>query len=361
MTEHQGDAGPEPTPEWIRQGPQTIEAPPAAAAPKRRRGRRLWPALILIVLVAAAVASAPYWTSLLPWAAPPEPNQAAAALERIDQRLSDLTERETALEQRLSGIEHQLAGAAASGAAPEQAAALRQLADRLSALEQRAPSSSSADAAPLADLTDTTSKLTAGLADLGARLDKLEARNAEAAGSRSDASLLLALGQLRGALDSGRPYAGELATVKILAQARPELAPPLAALAANATSGIASLPALAQRFTQEVAPALLRAPAPPESEGIADRVMARLRSLVVIHRIGDKADPVESAVERAEAALERNDLASAIAALEPLPPRDAALAEDWLAAARQRVAGSQALDRLDAGIGEKLTAPAAAQ
>lgn len=358
MTEHQGDAGPEPAPEWIRQGPQTIEAPPAATAPKRRRGTRLWTALILIVLVVAAVASAPYWTSLLPWAAPGEPNQTTAALERIDQRLGDLTERETALEQRLSGIEHQLASQASSDAAQEQAAALRQLADRLSALEQRAPPSP--DTAPLADLTDTTSKLNAGLAELGARLDKLEAHNAETSGSPGDAALLLALGQLRGALDSGRPYAGELATVKILAQSRPELAPPLAALAGNATSGVASLPALTQRFTQEVAPALLRAPAPPESEGIADRVMARLRSLVVIHRIGDKADPVESAVERAEAALERNDLASAIAALEPLPPRDAALAEDWLAAARQRVAASQALDRLDAGIGDKLTAPAAA-
>ncbi|MGO8920392.1 MAG: COG4223 family protein [Stellaceae bacterium] len=355
MTEQQNDAGPEQAPDWIRQGPQTIDAAPAAAAPKRRRARWLWPALLLTVVVAAAIASASYWTSLLPWAAPGE--RIDAALGQIDQRLAELAQRQAALEQRLAGIEQRIAGAASAGTQQEQAAALRHLADRLAALEQRAPDG--ADPTQLTALADSAGKLAAGLAELGARIDALEAHGAETTGSRDDAALLLALGQLRNALESGRPFAAELATVRTLTQSRPELREAVDALSGAAATGVASLGALTQRFTQEVAPALLRAPTPPESEGITDRVLARLRSLVVIHRIGDARDPVESAVEHAEAALSSNDLAGAVAALAALPATEAAPAQGWLAASRQRLAASETLDRLDSRASARVTTPAA--
>jgi hypothetical protein len=349
MSEQQGNAGLERAPDRIRPAPPLIDA--TAAAPKRRRW--LWPALLLVI-VAAALAGAPYWAGLLPWAAPDDRTE--AALGQVERGLADLAQRQAALQQRLSGIEERLAGTASSRAQQEEAAALRQLADRVALLEQRAPQG--AEPGQLAALADAASTLNAGMAELRARLEKLEARIGEAEGSPAGAALLLALGQLRGALDSGRPFAAELATVKRLAQARPELGPAIDALSGAAASGIASLGALTQRFTQEVAPALLRAPPPPESEGIGERIMARLRSLVVIHRIGDTHDPVESAVERAEAALNGNDLAGAVAAIEALPAPEAAPVEPWLTAARQRLAAAQALDRLDAAIGARLAGAA---
>ncbi|HXY98899.1 MAG TPA: mitofilin family membrane protein [Stellaceae bacterium] len=355
MSEQHGDAGPERAPDRIPQAPPPIDAR-AKAPPQRRRERRLWPALLLLAVVAAgAIASAPYWAALLPWAAPDD--RAEAALGQVERELADMAQRQAALTQRLAGVEERLAGAPASGSQQETAAALRQLADRLTLLEQRPPPAG--DPAQLAALGETASTLAAGMTELRARLDKLEARVGEAEGSPKGAALLLALGQLRGALDSGRPFAAELARVKALARDRPELAQPIDALAGAAATGVASLGTLMQRFTQEVAPALLRAPPPPESDDIGDRIMARLRSLVVIHRIGDARDPVESAVERAEAALAGNDLAGAVAALEALPAREAAPAQGWLAAAHQRLAAAEAAGRLDAGISARLAGGAA--
>lgn len=354
MSEQHGDAGSERTPDRIRQAPPLIDATASAASPKRRRWQRFWPALLLLVVMAVAIAGAPYWTGLLPWAAPEDRRE--AALGQVERGLADLAQRQAALTQRLAGIDERLAGAASSGAEREQAAALRQLADRIDALEQRAPQA--AESAQLAALADALRTLSAGMAELRARLEKLEARASEAEGSPAGTALLLALGQLRAALDGGRPFAAELARVRTLAQTRPELGPAIDALAGRAATGVASLGALTQRFTQETAPALRRAPPAPEGEGITDRIMARLRSLVVIHRIGDARDPVESAVERVEAALEVNDLAGAVAALEALPARDAAPAQGWLAASRQRLAAAEALDRLEAGISARLAGAA---
>lgn len=353
MSEQHDTAGPEHAPEWTEEAPPAIEAPPARGRSQRRW---LWPALILVVVVIAAVAGAAYWLPLLPQAAPD--HHIDDALAQIDQRLGDVTQHQAALEQRLAGIEQRL-DAAPPEAQQEQAAALHQLADRLAALEQR--SAQAGDPAALAALNDSLQKLAGDVSQLGARVGKLEARGAEAADRSGEEALLLAVGQLRRAIDSGRPFAAEIATVRKLAQARPELDKPLDALAADAATGIPSLSALTQRFTQDVAPALLRAPKPPESEGITDRIMARLRSLVVIHRIGDTHDPIETAVERGGAALQANDLAGAVKALEGLPAPDGTIAQDWLATAKKRLAAGETLDRIDGAIGTRLAAPATAE
>ena len=98
---------------------------------------------------------------------------------------------------------------------------------------------------------------------------------------------------------------------------------------------------------------------PSASDDLGERVLARLRSLVVIHRIGDRNDPLETAVEHAEGALSHNDLAGAVTALEALPPGSAAPADKWLGAARQHLAAADALDRLAAAATAQLAQPAA--
>jgi hypothetical protein len=353
MSEENDGGSAEPTPEWIRQGPQTVEPPPA----KRRRLPLFWPLLILAAALAALIVAAPYWVGLLPWAG--QGNQTTAALASVDQRLGELAQRQAALDQRLGALEQRPPDTTAAAAQQEQAAALRQLADRITAVEQRP--AASGDAAGLAPIAESLAKLSQNVAELGARLDKLEARGNAAESDRGGEALLLAVGQLRGALDAGRPFGAELAAVRALAQNRPELREPLDALAPSAASGIPGTAALAQRFTEEVAPALLRVAAPPESDSLRDRILAKLRALVVVHRIGDAGDAVESAVEHAEAALGHNDLAGAASALEALPPHAAAPAEAWLAAAHRRLAATGALDRLTAAVTQRLAPPAAAR
>jgi hypothetical protein len=355
MTEQQdGAGGAEPAPEWIRQGPQAAETEPARA--RRRRLPLFWPLLILAAALAGGIVAAPYWVGLLPWAASGN-DQSAAALAGIDHRLGEITQQQTALGERLARLEQHPADGGAA-AEQEQAAALRQLADRVSALEQR-PAAAAADATQLAPMSDAVKKLTDTVTDLGARIDKLEARRAAAAESRSGEALLLALGQLRAALDAGRPFGAELAAVRALAQNQPKLEATLGSLDGAANTGIPGTAALAQRFTQAVAPALLRIAAPAKSDGLGDRILARLRSLVVVHRIGNANDPIESAVEKAEAALGHNDLADAVEALAALPPHAQAPAADWLAAARQRLAAAGTLDRIAATVTADLAPPAA--
>ncbi len=359
MTEQQhGADGSEPTPDWIRQGPQTIEETPAPT--KRRRLPLFWPLLILAAALAALIVGAPYWVTYLPWTTTNDAT--AAALAGIDQRLGALEQRQAALDHRLAALEQRPAdaiGAADAAAQQAQAATLRQLADRVAALEQHPPSAG--DASQLAPLAASVGQLTQDTAALGARRDKREAHGIAAADSRGDEALLLAVGQLRAALDAGRPFGAELAAVRTLAQSRPELGDRLDALAGAAATGIPGTAALAQRFTEAVAPALLRVAGPPASDSIRDRILAKLRSLVVVHRIGDAGDPIESAVERAQAALARNDLAGAVKALEDLPAHAAAPAQEWLAAAQRRLAAVGTLDRLAAAVTARLAPPAAAE
>jgi len=136
-------------------------------------------------------------------------------------------------------------------------------------------------------------------------------------------------------------------------------------LESAAAKGIPDKLALARRFEQEVAPAMLRAAArQPREDSWTERVWSGLRSLVVIRRVdgtgANADDPTEAAVAQAEKALAANDLAGAVKAVEAVNGRATGPAQSaaapWLAAARERVAAETAL----ATISQQLTARLAA-
>jgi hypothetical protein len=336
--------------------PKPIELPPideAEAATKKpireRGGSTAWLALIL-VLVVALIGSSPYWApglaALLPWG----PRNANEAFEQLDQRQGEIARRQVTIDQHLTKIEDQLRGLTAT------AGAVKDLDQRVAALEQQPRGE---DPQRLSALQQEMQKLAAAHEVTGERVAKMEQRRNAAAGERGAEALLLALGQLRSQVQGSQPFAAELGAVVALGRNRPEVRDNLAPLTASAATGIPSVSTLSQRFDHDVAPALMRSAA-PESDGWGAQIMNRLRSLVVVRRVGSGAgadDPVEGGVAHAETALAAGDLAAAVKAVEALPTAKAPPAQSWLADARRRLAAEQGLARLT----DQLTAQLAAE
>jgi uroporphyrinogen-III synthase len=72
--------------------------------------------------------------------------------------------------------------------------------------------------------------------------------------------------------------------------------------------------------------------------------------LVTVRPVGDdvRGDTAEARVARAEAALDKGDLAAAVAELDQLEGRPAEAAADWLSRAKARLGADQAVAGLRA-------------
>jgi hypothetical protein len=362
MSERPEESGTKPEPTIIDVVPD--EAPAYTRASLAARIIVWLPLAVAVVLLAAAPFWAPPLAQLLPWASTKSADSAAAAgLDRLDQRLGALAERQAALEQQVARLATRPADAATASTQQEQAAAMRLLADRLTQLEQRPGAPAPVDnSRELAALVNEQRQLSDRIGALETRAAAPVAAAVPAA-ERTDQALLLALGRVREALAAQRPFADELVTLQRLGHGRSEVSEAMPALAAAAPKGVPAVAVLARRFTQEVAPAAMRAAALPESDSWSDRLLGKLGALVSVRRVGDNAitsgDPVEAALARAEAALADNDLAAAVAAVESLPERALPPAQAWLGEARARLAAMQAVTRLDDDLARRLAGDAA--
>jgi hypothetical protein len=362
--------------------PAPTEIAPAAAASPPRRSRAGVIVAVAVLIVAGLGGAALYWEPALTTLISSTPRGAGSApgsrREEIDQKFAALTRQQEALQQQLARLEGEMKTLGARpGQEPQQAATVTALEQRLgefavheAEFEQRVDRYQNQASASFGALRDEVDKLAALQDELGrlaatqkeitARLAKAEARETAAPGERIDQALLLALAPLRAQLQTARPFAAELAALETLARTRPEVQAALQPLDDAAAKGIPDTLTLSRRFQQEVAPAMLRVAASPPAEDWSDRFWARLRSLVVIRRVGadgmSSGDPIEAAVAHAEAALAGNDLAGAVAALAGVPERVMAPAQAWLADARQRLAAERAV----AALAEQLTARLAA-
>ena len=325
------EASPEPSAET----PLPTTEPPRGE-PRPRRARRVFARLGLglsaaIILVLAVIGTEPYWQSalapLLTWGPTATP---APAPEKSDAQAA-LTARLDALERRVQ--------------------ALPSLDNRLSALEQR----------PIPDTQASLAPLQSQLQQLSARLDQL-VKDQAARGDSAQRVLLVALAGLGNAMSSSRPFSAELASVEALGRGRPDWAQSLHPLEDTAKTGLPSTAVLAERLSDEVAPAILRADATPASasSGIGQAVLAKLRALVVIRRTDGAGGgtPAQQAVATADSALQKGDLAGAVAALKPLTGPAAEAAAPWLAEAQQRLAAEQIVARLSQQVSAELAAGA---
>jgi hypothetical protein len=339
-------------------GAGSAAEPKPPAAPRYRR--IAIGVAVAVLLVGAVVASAPFWAPLLPWSPAP------ARLDATPAGRIAAPAPAPAPPQQENQPRSQPEAAAAD-------TALQQLDRRVGALE----ASPAAPASDIADIRREVARLAGSATDLDARVAAIDkAQSAQSAVDATDMALVLALLQIRGALDLGRPFAAEYEALAALARTRPEVAAAAAPLAEPAKTGLASRAVLANRL-RELAGAIASAKAPenPPAQAPAnptgaapdwaDRALMRLRGLVTIRRIdgagqgqpGGGPDPV---VNAAELALAGGDLEGALGALDRLTGAPAETARPWLRMAKERALVEAALNRIEVLLVARLGAPASA-
>ena len=286
------------------------------------------------------------------------------------------------LEQRLAAAEDSIAGEA--GTRHEQLAGLRQelsdLAARLHGIEQTIAAVSvsgdgdSASAGALFDLGNNLESLDNAGAERSRRIDALVADVAalrealenlavavpdSGAQDGTGAAIIVVLGQLRDAVDSGGPFTGELEAVAALETRDSQVLAALDVLAGHAETGIPTHDELEDTLGDALASAL-DADKVAAAAGWVDKTLARLESLVTVKRIdGDSAGTDIAAVAlRIEAKVAAGDLDAALRELDSLPAAATEAMQDWAGGARARTEALAALEHLHRWSIARVTAAA---
>ena len=314
-----------------------------------------------------------------PATSPPATPQPGPAAE-LPAAIAALPERVGALQQQVEKLAAQPpATSPPAPAATELPAAFAALPERLAAIDQKLQelAANPAGQAALDKLQQEGASLRrdlaaaqSELAALKAVAEKLPALDQAIAGLRRQADerggLLLAIGQLATALEQPRPFAPQLAVLRRLAAGQPavaaSLAPSLDALAPSAEHGIATLAELKERFPAMATAVVARTNGSPDQGSLGARLLGRVEGLVTVRPVGGEVagDDPPARLARAEAKLDRGDLAGAVAEVGAITGAAAAPAADWLAAARARLAAQQAIQQLQAAAVAVPAAPPAA-
>jgi hypothetical protein len=296
--------------------------------------------MLMVVLVAAGLAVATHRGAF-------RGNAALLPQDRI-----------TNLENRVN----QLAGAQTAPGAGASTGDLANLKERIDALEARLAmieaQGSSAPSSP-----DLASKLAALEAEVGCAADKetqselvgrvarLESQNSGETLRR--AASVLALATLARATRDASPFRVEL---DALAGTAPN-DPVIPILQPIADTGALTTAMLAARFPQ-AARATLDAERKAGASGFFSRLWASLSGLVSIRRIGDtEGNTTADRLARAQSALDRDDLASAVRETEALNGAAASSIAPWLKDAHARLAVERAIAQMDSRIVQVLAAP----
>jgi len=358
MSERQDESGPAGTgmgggPTMIDVTPTPVPEPePNPAAPLK--GHVAVAAISALGVLVLALATSPYWAppvaSVLPWGSAPETRRASADTSGIDAKLSALEQRLARLEQRPQET--------------QQAQALGALGDRLAAIEQRIATLAAAATSQTA--ADAAKGLQAEVQALAQKLDQqsqllAKLQSQEAAGAdRTDAALVVTVGQLRAALATSRPYAAELQSAEALAKDRPDALAELHKLDGRASLGLPTVAMLTERFAAAAkGGAQSSTPTPAADQGWRARMLATLKGLVTIRRAGEpqgKASESGGALAEAAAALKSGDLAAAVAAVRRAEGSPSPAMASWLEDAQARLDAEAALAAADATLMKRFLA-----
>lgn len=356
-----------------------------SATPAAPRRAGFAPGLVAGVVLAVVVAGAtvytqPYWRGLFGEADSAQ-GQTAAALDDLEARLEDLraalpadTSADVAgLGERVATLE--AAVSQGGGQDPETRAALESLnaqmarqTDRLEALEQELSQLRNLAGSPSPELSSRLSteaerldQLLTAQQDLAARLAETEEALAAAAAARDAAPgsretlMLLAMLQLRDALQGSGPYDQPLTMLQNLAGDDPALAEVVAPLERRATAGLPSLRDLQAGFP-EVARRIAAIEVGQEGEGWSAGVLRRMAEAVNLRPVGlVEGDAATAVAARAEVKLNDGDLAGALGELDALQGAAAEAAASWRADAEARLAAQRAVSRLGALVSERFS------
>ncbi|MGE3870660.1 MAG: COG4223 family protein [Pseudorhodoplanes sp.] len=348
-----------PPPETPEPDPQPRENPASSSAqanaPRAARSGGAVAAIMAAVAFGAvgvgiAVTMLAFWFAglLPPHSAPPAGPDLSQNVAQLESQSRETTARLSQIESSLSGRLAASEGASRAGA--EQYAALSRRIDELAiaAREARGRAEAAVNAA-----AQTPQASRAEIEALANRLSALE-RNMKAAGDDRAARLAAVALSLRSAVESGDPFANELAAAQALARDPATLAP----LRDFAQTGIPRA-SLYARELSALAPRLHRNVAPPAEGGFIGRLQQNAERLVRIRPIADTAgDDAASVIGRVEFKSAQNDLAGALADLRKLPADIRAPAEDWIRRVEQRNAAIAAAKQFAANALAALAKPA---
>jgi hypothetical protein len=383
MSEQRGEQPPEdrdatpvePQPAAADATPRTIAAESATHTRAGAAFRQTLPwLLVLLVLVIAGVGLSPYWAPavapLLPWGAKPASvaeNDAALAarVTALEKRpataaldLNTIKSAQAAQAQRIDRLQAALAADSQDrAAAMADKTALQQLTQRVAEVEARSAAQAASKTAESGRVEQEMSRLSAAAADLGDQLSVLERRvSAQGSTDRTGTALLLAVLQMREAVEGSRPFPVPYDAFKRLAHDDPALLAGAAPLAAAAHDGVASQ-AVLHRQLDNLANEIARATKPAGKLRWWEQALDRLRGLVTIRRIGVAAHAnLETDVSAAQSAMAGGDLAAAVSAIGSLNGANAAMAQPWLRMARDRLAAEAALVHLQELLAAHLSA-----
>lgn len=190
------------------------------------------------------------------------------------------------------------------------------------------------------------------LGALETRLAGIEAGAEATRKAQAEAVIVMALADLRAAVDAGRPFATELAVVETAAKGGLDLSA-LKSFAAEGVPGAAKL--------RDGWPALRRAvvaagEAKSADAGVFDRLWANATGVVKVRPTGESAgDGVAAIVGRLEARLAAGDLGGAFDQWQALPEAARKASAEWGAALGARVSVDRALAAQTAAMTAKLT------
>jgi hypothetical protein len=255
---------------------------------------------------------------------------------------------------RTAALERQLAELKAGSVQTEQLAKglsdLQVAAGGRELLAQSIRDIQSSVAAAQGELTRLNGEVTS----FGTRLDQVDAALADRhqQALRAEATIL-AVGQLRAALATSKPFAKQLAAVRAMVPGDTDMNAVLDQMQPFADSGVETAEDLSRDFAR-LAPTLVRSAVLGDGHGWWRQALYHLESVISIRRVGADVpgDSTEAIVARAEAKLDEDDLQGAIGTLQALSGADADLASPWIHDAGHRVAvdGAEAdLSRLAIG------------
>jgi len=196
---------------------------------------------------------------------------------------------------------------------------------------------------------NVSSRLNQEVSEIKSRLAELEKnKSSGAVVGNNAAAIVLGVAQLRDAVETGKPFVTDVQALRALAGSDRNILQPLSELDAVSESGVPTLRDLRAGFDQMVQ-AVLKTKNAKAGDGLVDKALQKMRSLVTVRRTDGGGDDFERLLSEAEKQLAASDLAGVVRSLDRLggmatPQGKAAGA--WLADARKRLLA----ERLLAGL-----------
>lgn len=208
-----------------------------------------------------------------------------------------------------------------------------------------------------ADVASAVSPVTGKLAEVERRLDTVMKSEGERQANASRVVMALELSNLKRAVEGGKGFANELATITSAAGDSANLA----ALEPYKDSGVASFAALEKDLQGVIRNVLDTEPGESAGDGsLLGQIVSNARSMVKIRKVDHASDDksAEAVLSRMEKALAGRQLDVVLSEAKDLPEKAVGVAKGWLQQVEARQAADLAIAALEAQVKSSLSAAA---